>query len=138
MDNGQTVKDLYDAFGKGDLGAIVAKCADDVDWRNDRVESRECPWNGDFSGKAKVPGFFAVLDQQMDFSVFDVQNVIAGSEGSARSTVAVQLRFEATLKKNGRTVASDSVHVWTFNDRGQIVRYRHFNDTAAELAAWRG
>jgi len=29
------------------------------------------------------------------------------------------------------------VRFWTFNDRGQIARYRQFNDTAAELAAWR-
>jgi ketosteroid isomerase-like protein len=29
------------------------------------------------------------------------------------------------------------VHFWTFNDLGQITRYRHFNDTAAELEAWR-
>ena len=54
------------------------------------------------------------------------------------SAVAAYLRIESTLRKNGRAVKNDSVHYWTFNDRGQIAQYRHFNDTAAELAAWRG
>ena len=52
--------------------------------------------------------------------------------------VAVDLRVESTLPKNGREVKNDAVHFWTFNDRGQVAQYRHFNDTAAELAAWRG
>lgn len=42
------------------------------------------------------------------------------------------------VKKNGHKTANDAVHVWTFNDHGQITAYRHYNDTAMELAAWRG
>ena len=52
--------------------------------------------------------------------------------------VAVHLRIESTLRKNGRSLKNDAVHFWTFNKSGKITRYRHFNDTAAELAAWRG
>lgn len=42
-----------------------------------------------------------------------------------------------TLKKNGRPLKNDSVHIWTFNDKGRVKRYQHFNDTALELAAWK-
>ena len=133
MSNEQTVKDVYAAFQRGDVAAIVARVADDVDWRNDRVESRECPWNGNFSGKANLPGFFKAVGEHLDISVFDVQAIAASG-----SLVAVYLRIESTVRKNGRSLKNDSVHVWTFNDSGQITRYRHFNDTAAELAAWRG
>ncbi len=132
MSNEQTVKDLYAAFQRADVAAIVASVADDVDWRNDRVESRECPWNGNFSGKANLPGFFKVVGEHLDISVFDVQTIAASG-----SCVAAYLRIESTLKKNSRQLKNDAVHFWTFNDRGQIARYRHFNDTAAELAAWR-
>jgi ketosteroid isomerase-like protein len=52
--------------------------------------------------------------------------------------VAVHLRIESVLKKNGRPLKNDVMHLWSFNDRGQITRYRHFNDTSAELTAWRG
>jgi uncharacterized protein len=133
MSNEQTVKDVYAAFQRGDVAAIVRLVADDVDWRNDHVESRECPWNGNFSGKANVPGFFKAVGEHLDISVFDVQAIIGSG-----LLVAVYLRIESTVRKNGRSLKNDAVHFWTFDESGHIKRYRHFNDTAAELAAWRG
>ena len=132
VSNEQTVLDVYAAFQRGDVAAITALVADDVDWRNDGVESRECPWNGNFSGKANLPGFFKAVGDSLDISVFDVRQT-----ASAEKVVAVNLRIESTVRKNGRALKNDAVHVWNFNDNGQITRYRHFNDTAAELAAWR-
>jgi hypothetical protein len=132
VNNPHTVTLVYEAFKRGDVAAIVARVADDVDWRNDGVESRECPWNGNFSGTANLPGFFAAVGAELDITVFDVKAVAASG-----ACVAVNLRIESTLRKNGRPLKNDAVHFWTFNDRGQITKYRHFNDTAAELAAWR-
>ena len=132
MSNEQTVKAVYDAFQRGDVPGIVALVSDDVDWNNDRVESRECPWNGNFSGKSNLPGFFKAVGEELDITVFDVQSIAASG-----SVVAVYLHIESTVRKNGRRFNTDSMHHWTFNDRGQIARYRHFNDTASELAAWR-
>jgi ketosteroid isomerase-like protein len=132
MSNEQTVMNLYAAFGRGDVTAIAACVADDVDWRNDEVASRECPWNGNFSGKANLPGFFTAVGECLDLSVFDVKAVAASGPH-----VAVNLRVEGTVRRTGKPLKNDSLHFWTFNDRGQVVRYRHFNDTAAELAAWR-
>jgi ketosteroid isomerase-like protein len=132
MSNEQTVRDVYAAFLRADLAAILAHVADDVDWRNDGIESKECPWNGNFSGKANLPGFFKAVGDNLDFSMFDVKAIAASG-----MFVAAYLRLESTLRKNGRPLKNDSVHFWTFNDIGQIARYRHFNDTAQELAAWR-
>jgi ketosteroid isomerase-like protein len=133
MNNEQTVREVYAAFQRGDVPAILARVADDVDWRNDGVASRECPWNGDFSGKSKLPGFFAALASELDFKVFDVKKMVTSGD-----SVAVWLRIESVARKTGRPLQNDGVHFWAFNDRGQIAQYRHFNDTAAELAAWRG
>lgn len=132
MNNEQTVKAVYGAFQRGDVPGIVALVSDDVDWNNDRVESRDCPWNGNFSGKSNLPGFFKAVGEELDITVFDVKSIAASG-----SVVAVYLRIESTVRKNGRRFTNDAMHHWTFNDRGQIARYRHFNDTAAELAAWR-
>ena len=97
------------------------------------MASKECPWNGNFSGKANVPGFFKAVGENLDLPVFDVKAIAASG-----ANVAVQLRIEGKVRRNGRAWANDVVHFWTFNPRGQIASYRHFNDTAAELAAWRG
>jgi ketosteroid isomerase-like protein len=133
MSNEQTVKDVYAAFQRGDVPAIVARVAEDVDWRNDGVASSECPWNGNFSGKANLPGFFEAVGGNLELPVFEVKEVVSSGDH-----VAVHLRIEGTVKKTGRHWGNDAMHLWAFNDEGQIVRYRHFNDTAAELAAWRG
>lgn len=132
MNNEQTVRDLYAAYQRGDVAAIVERVAENVDWRNDRVESRECPWNGDFSGRARLPGFFKAVADHTDITTFDVQSIAASG-----NSVAAYIRLELTVRKNGRAVKEDAVHFWTFNDAGQVTRYRQFNDTAAELAAWR-
>jgi ketosteroid isomerase-like protein len=133
MSNTQTIQTIYAAFGRGDIPAILAVLAEDVDWNNDGVASKECPWNGNFSGKSNVPRFFDAVANNLEFSVFNPHTFLASAD-----RVAVLLRAESRLKKNGCTLANDCVHVWTLDTAGQVIRYQHFNDTAAELAAWRG
>ena len=131
MSNTQTIQEIYGAFQRGDVQAILDRVTDDVDFNNDRVASRECPWNGDFSGKANLPGFFQALAQCLDFRVFEPRAFVASGD-----RVVVELRIESTLKKNGRPLENDVVHVWTFAG-DKVSGYRHYNDTAAELEAWR-
>ncbi len=128
-----TIQTLYEAFGRGDVATILAQVADDVDWNNERVASRECPWNGDFSGKTKLPAFFQAVGDCLDIRVFEPRTFV-----EAGDHVMVLLRIESVVRSNGRPVQNDAVHVWGFDAAGQVSSYRHFNDTAAELAAWRG
>jgi ketosteroid isomerase-like protein len=41
-----------------------------------------------------------------------------------------------TIKKTGRTMASEFVHIFTFRD-GKVVRFREFLDTAQLAEAYR-
>ena len=133
MSHTQTIQHLYAAFGRGDVPAILNHLADDVAWDNSGVASKECPWNGNFTGKAHVPAFFKAVGENLDFAVFEPQTFVESG-----NHVTVVLRIEARLKKNGLPLKNDAVHVWTFNNTSKISKYQHFNDTAAELAAWRG
>ena len=133
MSHTQTIQTIYAAFGRGDVPAILGHLTDDVDWNNDRVASKECPWNGNFSGKVNVPGFFKAVADHFDFEVFEPRAFMESG-----NHVAVLLRLESRLKKNGQPLKNDTVHFWTFTDRGLVSAYRHFNDTAMELAAGRG
>lgn len=131
--NIENVKLLYAAFERGDVPAILDRVAENVDWNHQAQANREMPWNADFSGRNKLSGFFLALQQHAEFTVFEPKDFM-----SDERHVAVHLRVEFILKKNGRTVANDSIHFWTFDEAGQVTRYRHFVDSAAELAAWRG
>jgi ketosteroid isomerase-like protein len=130
--NTDTIKAVYDAFNRGDIPAIVSLCSDQVDWDNSRVHSNEVPWNGNFSGKSRLPGFFTAVGDNLEFSAFNPHTFVESGDN-----VIVLLRLESTLKKNGRALKNDAVHAWKVSD-GKIVSYRHYNDTAQELAAWRG
>ena len=57
------------------------------------------------------------------------------SEGNQ---VVVRLRIKLVMKKNGKSAEFDTIHYWTFDSAGKVSAYRHFNDTAGEIAAWRG
>ncbi len=131
--NIDTVQMLYAAFVRGDVAAILERVAENVDWNHRENAAGEVPWNGDFSGRKNLPGFFMALAEHCEFHVFDPQAFLQDERH-----VAVRLRIELTVKKTGRRIANDSMHFWTFDDRGLVTAYRHFNDTAAELAAWEG
>ena len=133
MTNTETVKAVYEAFGRGDVPAMLSRLADDVRWRNDGVVAREVPWNGNFSGKANVPGFFKAVYEHLDFRKFEPRVFVE----QGNHVVAV-LRLESTVQRTGRPLENDVVHLWTFDDAGKISGYQHFNDTAMELQAWGG
>lgn len=132
MTKTETIQALYAAFGRGDVNAILDQLTEDVDWNNSRVHSNEVPWNGNFSGKSRVPAFFGAVADSAELPVFNPHTFIEGPHH-----VAVLLRIEGRIKKNDQRLANDAVHVWQFDGAGKITSYRHYNDTAMELAAWR-
>ena len=115
MSQTTTIQHIYEAFGRGDVPAILAHLSDDVDWDNSGVVSRECPWNGNFTGKAHVPAFFKAVGDHLDFEVFNPQTFVESGHH-----VAVVLRLESRLKKNGHALKNESVHVWTFDSHGKL------------------
>ena len=55
--NVATVKELYEAFGRGDVEAILDRLTDDVDWAADAADT-VAPWHRERHGKDEVVGFF--------------------------------------------------------------------------------
>ena len=133
MNNLETVQTMYAAFGRGDVPGILAHMADNIDMNNSSLASAECPWNADFSGKSRVPGFFKALADNLEFTRFEPRDFVASG-----NHVVVRIAIESVVKKNGKRVQNDVVHFWTLNDQNKVTQYRHFGDSAAELAAWRG
>ena len=132
MNNVQVVQQIYKCFEKRDIQGILEFCAEEIDWDNSMVASAECPWNGNFSGRSKVPHFFKTVDEFLDINHFEPKVFLENGP-----YVAVNLRIASTVRKTNKKFENDSIHFWTFNKNGKVIGYRHFNDTAAELAAWK-
>jgi ketosteroid isomerase-like protein len=133
-DNAATVADVYAAFGRGDVPAVLDRLAPDVAWEN---------WSDNFAQRAGVPhlvarqgpadvaNFFAVLGTYT-VQTFDVLDII----GSGRQVVA-EIRASFGLPDGGR-FEDEELHLWTFDGEGRVVRFRHYVDTAKHIAAARG
>lgn len=129
----ETVQAIYAAFGRGDVPAILEVLADDVDWEYAGA-STEVPWLQRRKGRAAVAGFFEAVGANLDFKLFTVNDVLEGS-----NVVVGLITFEATVKGTGATLREiDEVHVWRFDERGRVARFRHAADSHAHLRAWKG
>jgi uncharacterized protein len=69
MSNVETVQALYDAFGRGDIPAILDMLADDIQWDQD-APSYGIPIYEPGVGKEQVKRFFEAL-QDLEFLRFE-------------------------------------------------------------------
>lgn len=129
----QAVLELYAAFGRGDVPAILNQLADDVAWEawaDNRAAKAGVPWLQPRHGKAGAASFFQDVAAAFEIHDFQVLAVMPGE-----TQVAAELVLEATIRSTGRRFRDEEVHLWTFNAQGQIVRLRHYADTAKHIWA---
>jgi ketosteroid isomerase-like protein len=129
--NADTVKALYAAFGRGDLPTILDALADDVAWESWPDHSAQRAGVAHLMprrGPAEVADFFAELAAWTP-NAFEVRDVI----GTGRKVVA-DVAVDFTLPGGGRLV-DEELHLWTFDDAGQVAAFRHYCDTAKHIAA---
>ncbi len=122
MSNVDTVKAMYEAFGRGDVPAILGPLADDVTWDAD-YDSPAAPWLEPRRGKANVPAFFEALSV-LNFTKFDPHTIAA--EGD--KVIAV-VDIEADNKGKHYVIPNEG-HLWTFGSDGKVLKYQHMTDTA--------
>ena len=133
-DNATTVADIYAAFGRGDVPAILRVLADDVaweDWPDNFAQRAGVPDMTARHGRADVGNFFALVGNWtvLDFAVVDVI-------GTGRQ-VAAEVRLSFAVPGGGRFI-DEEIHLWTFDADGLVTRLRHYTDTAKHIAAARG
>ena len=58
--NIETARQMYQAFGRGDVQAILDLVTDDVDWSTDAAIA-SAPWYGPRHGKDGVASFFEAI-----------------------------------------------------------------------------
>lgn len=131
MPNVKQIQEIYAAFGRGDVPAILAALADDVEWEYG-VNSTEVPWLQPRRGRAEVKTFFEAL-AAVEISKFQPRTFL-----ETENTVVTLVDVEMIVKASGRKVIEeDEVHIWRFDGQGRIIRFRHRVDTHQHLMALR-
>ena len=131
MSNIDTVKAMYEAFGRGDVPSILEKMSDDVrweEWADNTAQKRGVPWLKPRRGKEGVADFFRLISE---FAVkeFQVLSIMGGG-----NQVAAEFVFEADAPPHGRHYRDEEIHLWTFDEQGKVIRLRHYADTAKHMA----
>ncbi len=124
MDNVNVLKNLYDAFGRGDIPAVLAAMSPDIHWHeaegNPYMPSGEA-WVGP---DAVLNNLFMKIGEEWDgFSVHTESFYDAGD------SVIVEARYGGTYKATGKSTDAQVCHVWDVKD-GKVTRFQQYVDTA--------
>ena len=129
--NIKTITQVYEAFGRGDVAAILDAVTDDVDWASEAA-SAGAPWYGVRHGKNEVAAFFGAFGSTMEVDEFTPVSIAAND-----TDVLTVVRFRARSRATGKASAMDLHHFFTFRD-GKIAYYRGTEDTAQTEAVLQG
>jgi ketosteroid isomerase-like protein len=118
------VRDVYEAFARGDVPAVLGAMAADMEWH----EAEGMPYGGVYhGGEAVAQNVFGPITQDVvDFAVTAEEFIASGD------AVAAVVRYTGTGKATGKKLDLPVVHVWKVRN-GKVEQFRQFIDTAKFL-----
>lgn len=134
MSNVQTTQEIYEAFGRGDVPAVLQHLAEDVRWeyqpKGNTAQEQDVPYMRSRRGRAAVEGFFQDVDADCEWHSFNPRAFLEGD-----SLVGTVFEYEFTVKPTGKRVSDEEIHLWEFDADGKVTSFRHFLDTAKAIEA---
>jgi len=129
QENKQLVMQGYQKFRDQDISGLLDLYSDNIEWVG--FDTEHVPFSGTYHGKEGVSRFFSKLSEAMEALQFEARELIAEGNKVVSLGHAVW-----SVRPTDRLFESDWVHVFTIED-GKVVRFQHFDDTAATAAAFR-
>ncbi|MBS0193494.1 MAG: nuclear transport factor 2 family protein [Proteobacteria bacterium] len=116
-----TIADLYAAFARGDIPAVLATLSPNIRW----TEAEGFPYGGTYVGPdAVLQQVFARLGSEWDGYAAVPHEFVADAD-----TVIALGEYSGTYKATGKSFKAPFVHVWKF-DADRVVSFRQHTDTA--------
>ena len=129
MTNTEIVKEMFAAFGRGDIERILNELADDVEWSSS-PESKTIPSAGTFRGRAGVQSFFQKVAAGIEFEHFMPEKYIEQGD-----TVVALGAYSGRSKSLNKKFSSPWAMVFTFRG-GKLARFDEHYDTESVAAAF--
>ena len=124
MDNVDLLKNLYDAFGRGEIPTVLGAMSPDIHWY--QAESNPYRPSGEawVGPDAVLNNLFMRLGAEWDgFSVHPKSFYDAGD------SVIVEARYSGRYKATGKSMDTQVCHVWDVKE-GKVTRFQQYVDTA--------
>jgi uncharacterized protein len=126
---------MYAAFGRGDVPAILARLHPEVKWGLNADPTAPgfaaTALFRPFNGPSGVSEFFALLQRELEFHAFEPVGFTAN-----QAEVVARIFIDTTVRATRRRIRVESLHHFTFDTAGKLVRFREFTDTLALAGAW--
>jgi ketosteroid isomerase-like protein len=127
-DNTKVIQTMYEAFGRGDVAAILEMLTDDVDWASD-TSSSKAPWYGVRHGKDAVASFFQAFGSTME--VEDFTPITFSTNDDSVLTV---VHCRAKARTTGKYIDMNLYHYFRFQG-DRVCFYRGTEDSVQTEAA---
>jgi ketosteroid isomerase-like protein len=127
MSNLETIKEIYDAFGRGDVPFILSCLDENVVWEkwdSNYAQRAGVPYMQEKTSVAGVGEFFAEVGK-MGVKGANVLSIMDGGD-------KIAVEFDIQTERFGY---EEEMHLWTFNENGKVIAFRHYLDTAKHIAA---
>ena len=121
------IQKAYACFGRGDIPALLAMMAPDVEWQFHGDHG--APYTGLAIGPAQVGQWFGQVAQCDDIQQFEPREFLAGIDH-----VTVIGHERTIAKASGRTFESPWIHIWQIRN-GRITRFFVMLDSEAAATA---
>jgi uncharacterized protein len=130
QDNVTLIRNIYEAFGNGDVKTILDSIDQNADWIN--YGPATVPYTGTRKGHAQVLEFFQAIDSSTTGG-----KVVADTFIAQGDLVVATGRYQAVVRGTGAQIDSPIAHVFTVRN-GKVVRWEGYSDSAHVAAAHSG
>jgi hypothetical protein len=122
-DHVAVIRQLYDAFARGDVPAVLGAFDSRIEWREAEgfVYADGNPYIGP---DAIVQGVFGRLATEWDNFTVKASEILATTEGAVSFG-----RYSGVYKRTGRRIDAQFAHVWRISG-GKIQGFQQYTDTA--------
>ena len=127
--NVEIIQNLYEAFAKGDVPAVLQKFDPKIEWN----EAENFPYadgNPYIGPQAVLEGVFARLGAEWEYWNLTEQTYYEANSGE----IIVTGRYKAKNKLTAKVINVQFVHMWTLND-GMVTKFQQYADTYQTVQA---
>lgn len=124
--NVSVVKDLYQAFGRGDVTSVLTMVDPNATWVNPYGKGRfPGQWGMPCRGHKEIAAFFGAINDAVEVQGFNPYEMIADGD-----KVVVLIKWNGIVRKTGSRFDVLLVHIWTLQ-AGKIIDYIGLDDATA-------
>jgi hypothetical protein len=132
MSHIESVEAIYDAFGRGDIPAILERLAEDVEWEQEMSTGHGIPYLLPGRGRRHVQEFFESL-AAIELTRFEPFSFLSND-----TQVVCLVRATIRNRRTGKSFDDLEAHLWGFDAKGRVNAFRHLADTHAHWLANQG